>query len=1196
MYLKRLEIFGFKSFADKTELEFTPGITAVVGPNGSGKSNVSDAIRWVLGEQSARALRGGSMADVIFAGSDGKKAMGFAQVSLVLDNTDGKLGVGFAEVMVTRRVDRSGEGEYFINQVACRLKDVQDLFLDTGIGKDSYSIIGQGKIDEILSTKPEDRRALFEEAAGISRYKARKREAQRRLEETEQNLLRITDIIGELGQQMESLADQAERAESYNVLQAELTQLDIGVLAHGLAAVADKLQRQLDDNQRLAEKLTEIAGTLQEAEQGAEVARTLAESLDQELAVVNTELTDATGRLERSEGRLALAQQEQKGAGAEGARLDEELAQLESKLAGVAAEIAAMGEQASQLHAEITAASAELAAQEQALQAEQAEVAAASRTAEERKNEIVSILQREASLQNQATVAERAGEDASRRMSRLAGERERAEGEAQGARDAAAELAATQAELAAQRDQLANELTSFRKRRQDADRQQQELQQNSGGVREQIQGSSARLGAIEEMMNAFEGYQKGTRTVLQGRERGQEWAAQVLGAVAELIRTEPRYEKAIEIALGGGIQNIITETDTGAKGAIEHLKRTGGGRATFLPLNVIRPNSYRQDEERDFGGKPGIIGVAVDLVRFEERFYPAIASLLGRTLIAADIDAALAFNKKSGMRYRIVTLDGELLAAGGAMTGGAMGGQAAGLLSRERERDELTAKIVNLKEELAGIRREFEQAQADRALSDKQAQETEQALRAVETRITQGEGEANRLSGEARRWAEVLSTFATEAEMIAADARDGAESGVRLRDELERLAAERTALEAEVTRLTAEGQARVATLDEQGRELTAVQVKLAELNQQLRGFGAQSSRLVSEREALDAGKRSKEAQRADAAARLEQAAADIALAGVEVAEAGAAKTRYETERNRLQGRKLEALEQQNNREREMRTLRRSQTESQSRLQQGEVEEARLRMEQEGLVGRLQEHHGLNPADIAGRALPDAEVAFARQRTQDLRDQIGELGPVNLKAIEEYHTAEERFIFLGQQKADLEEAKESLYRAVEELDKRIKTHFLESFHIIRREFQRTYQELFEGGKADLHLMDENDLLETGIEIIAQPPGKKPQTLSLLSGGERAMTASALLFALLRVKPTPFVVLDEVEAALDEANVERIGKFLRNFSGQGCQFIAITHQRGTMEVADALYGVTMEGTGVSKVVSVRLVDIETEREAS
>lgn len=440
MYLKRLEIFGFKSFADKTELEFTPGITAVVGPNGSGKSNVSDAIRWVLGEQSARALRGGSMADVIFAGSDGKKAMGFAQVSLVLDNTDGKLGVGFAEVMVTRRVDRSGEGEYFINQVACRLKDVQDLFLDTGIGKDSYSIIGQGKIDEILSTKPEDRRALFEEAAGISRYKARKREAQRRLEETEQNLLRITDIIGELGQQMESLADQAERAESYNVLQAELTQLDIGVLAHGLAAVADKLQRQLDDNQRLAEKLTEIAGTLQEAEQGAEVARTLAESLDQELAVVNTELTDATGRLERSEGRLALAQQEQKGAGAEGARLDEELAQLESKLAGVAAEIAAMGEQASQLHAEITAASAELAAQEQALQAEQAEVAAASRTAEERKNEIVSILQREASLQNQATVAERAGEDASRRMSRLAGERERAEGEAQGARDAAAEL------------------------------------------------------------------------------------------------------------------------------------------------------------------------------------------------------------------------------------------------------------------------------------------------------------------------------------------------------------------------------------------------------------------------------------------------------------------------------------------------------------------------------------------------------------------------------------------------------------------------------------------------------------------------------------------------------------------------------------------------------------------------------------
>jgi chromosome segregation protein len=1197
VYLKRLEIFGFKSFADKTELDFGPGITAVVGPNGSGKSNVSDAIRWVLGEQSAKALRGGNMADVIFAGSDGKKAMGFAQVSLVLDNSDGKLGIGFTEVMVTRRVDRSGEGEYFINQVPCRLKDVQDLFLDTGVGKDNYSIIGQGKIDEILSTKPEDRRALFEEAAGISRYKARKREAQRRLEETEQNLLRITDIIGELGNQMDSLADQARRAEVYSELNTELTRLDVGLIAHALGGVAAKLEKQQGENERLQEKLKEIEEKLQAGEQAAEVARTLAESLDQELAVVNTQLNEATGRLERAEGRLALAGQEQKSAQAEGQRLDQELTVLEAKLATVAGELAALDSQVAELQASVTAVAAELSAKEQALGAAQADVAAASRQVEERKDRIVAILQMEAEKKNAALAADRAGEDAARRMARLAGEREKAEQEAAAAREASAALSAQRTQLAADRDTAANDLTAARKRRQEKEQQLTELQQKSGSLREQIQGASSRLGAIEEMMNAFEGYQKGTRTVLLGREQGHAWAADVQGAVAEVIRTEPKYEKAVETALGGAIQNIITATDTGAKAAIEHLKRTNGGRATFLPLNTIRANSFRSDEEREFRGAPGILGPAIDLVRFDERFRPAMASLLGRTLIAEDMDAALAFGRKSGQRYRLVTLDGELLAAGGALTGGSTGGQGSGLLSRERERDELTQKIATLREELTTARKAYELAQVDRDMVARQIQEKEQDLRSIETRITQAEGEARRLEGEARRWADVLKTYETEAGMIEADAQAGAQSAEGFRAELARLAEERQALEADVARLNAEGQARLAVLDDQGKEITAIQVKLAEVNQALRGLQANRSRLVSERDSLRSDKLARMAQKEEAAQRQVAAGTDMESAHTEQEAATVEKQQFDSQRAHLQTRKLEALEQVNNREREMRTLRRQQTESQSRLGQGEVEAARLHMEQEGLVTRLEEGYGLTPADVAGKELQDEEVAFARERTHDLREQIRELGPVNLQAIDEYRTAQERFVFLQGQHDDLTEAKESLYRAVEELDKRIKTHFLESFQVIRREFQVVYQELFEGGKADLNLVDENDLLETGIEIIAQPPGKKPQVLSLLSGGERAMTASALLFALLRVKPTPFVVLDEVEAALDEANVERIGKYLRSYSQSGgVQFICITHQRGTMEVADALYGVTMEGTGVSRVVSVRLVDLERDREAS
>ena len=1194
LYLKRLEIFGFKSFADKTELEFTPGITAVVGPNGSGKSNVSDSIRWVLGEQSAKALRGGNMSDVIFAGSDGKRPMGFAQVSLVLDNSDGKLGVGFTEVMVTRRVDRSGEGEYFINQVPCRLKDVQDLFLDTGVGKENYSIIGQGRIDEILSSKPEDRRGLFEEAAGIARYKARKREAQRRLAETEQNLLRITDIIGELTGNMESLAEQAQKAEAYTGLEAELTGLDTGLLAFQLAAVSAKLQKQLATNGELAARLQEIDAKMQAGEEAAEVARQLVEALDEELSVLSVRLAEATGRLERAEGRLALAAQEERAAQGDQQRIGREIEQVSQKVEAIVAEIGSLSEQMAQVEATGARLADELAALEQGRREVEAESQAVQEAVEERKGQIVTILQAEAEKRNGAQAADRAADEALRRLERLAQERERAEAEAEATRAAAKAKSGEQLALLAAQGELQGAVASLRSARQASDQRLQELQQQGGAIREQIQAASSRLGAIEEMINAFEGYQKGTRTVLQGREKGQPWAADVLGAVAELIRTEPTYEKAIEIALGGAIQNLITATDQGAKAAIEHLKRTGGGRATFLPLNSIRPNAYRPDEEREFRGAPGIIGVALDLVRFEERFRPAMASLLGRTLIAADMDAALAFGRKTGQRYRIVTLDGELLAAGGALTGGSTGGQNAGLLSREREREELTARVASLREELTTARQAYEAEQVRRNDLTAQIQAKESELKGVETRITQAEAEVARLAGEARRSVELLATHEEEARAIEAEVAGQRAAAEGLRAEVTSLAAERAALEAEVARLQSEAQARTGALQERQKQVMSLQVKLAELQEQLRGLTANRSRLELELAGLEAERAQREQQQVEIATRLEQIAADLVAARAEAAEAALSKQGLEEERNRAQARKLEAMEQSNAREREMRTLRRSQTESQNRLQQGEVEEARLKLEQENLVQRLQEQYGLTPSDIVDRALPEGEVEFAKARIFELREQIRELGPVNLAAIEDYKNAQERLTFLSAQQADLDEAKAALYRAIEELDKRIKSHFLDSFQVIRREFQRVYQELFEGGKADLILVDENDLLETGIEIIAQPPGKKPQTLSLLSGGERAMTAIALLFALLRVKPTPFVVLDEVEAALDEANVERFGKYLRNYASQGSQFICITHQRGTMEVADQLYGVTMEGTGVSKVVSVRLVDVE--REAS
>lgn len=1192
MYLKRLEMFGFKSFAEKTELEFTPGITAVVGPNGAGKSNVADAIRWVLGEQSARVLRGSNMADVIFAGSDGRKAMGFAQVSLVLDNSDGKLGVGFSEVMITRRVDRSGEGEYFINQVPCRLKDVQDLFMDTGLGKESYSIIGQGKIDEILSSKPEDRRAIFEEAAGISKYKSRKREAQRRLTETEQNLVRINDIIGELAAQLASLKEQAERAEQYQALQGELNRLEIGLLARNLTGVLERLSRQEERNRQLRQRRQELAEQVQACEEAAEVARNLAASLDQELAVIGARLAEATGQLQRAESRLALARQEQAAAEAEGARLDGELATLASKLQALEAEATQLAAKLAAAQQELEAAARELSDREKAHRAATDSVAELLRRTEEHKSRIIDLLQREAEARNAAAAAERSGAEADRRLARLEAERRRAEAEAAAVRSALEAVQAEQQALAAERQQVVETMTALRRAREEADQRLQQLQRQQQALREQLRGASSRLGVIEEMISGFEGYQRGPRTILQAREKGLPFAAEVLGAVAEVIRTEPRLERAIEVALGGGLQYIITATDAGAKQAIEYLKRTHGGRATFLPLNTIRPQLFRPEEERQFAGAPGILGVALDLVRFEERFRPAIAALLGRVLIAEDLDAALALNKRAGMRFRIVTLDGEVLAAGGALTGGSLGGQAPGLLSRQREREELTARIASLRQEIGALEDACRQAAAARDDLEQQIQAESARLQDLDSRIAQAEAKAARLTAENSRWSEALRTFEVEAGEIRREAEEGRETARQRLADWERLRAERSTLEEEVARLGQEVQQRTAVRDQAAQALIAVQVRLAELKEQVRGLGSQRLRLDAERSALEGERSVRQQQRAEAAVRLERALAEIGAAEAEAAEAARARDQAEAERSRVQSRKMEVLEQINARERELRSLRRAQGEVQAHLQEGEVEEARLRAEQEGLTQRLAEQYGVHAAEAPGLALAEEEVAFARTRIQALRDQIRDLGPVNLQAIDEYRSTRERYEFLQQQRADLEEAKASLYRAVAELDKRIKSQFLESFQVVRREFQRVFQELFGGGRADLQLLDESDLLETGVEIIAQPPGKKLQPLSLLSGGERAMTAIALLFALLRVRPAPFVVLDEVEAALDEANVERVARYLKSYAEEGCQFICITHQRGTMEVADTLYGVTMEGNGVSKVVSVRLADVQQE----
>lgn len=1190
MYLKRLELVGFKSFAERTELEFGPGLTAVVGPNGSGKSNISDAIRWVLGEMSARELRGQKMEDVIFNGAEGRRPLGYAEVSITFDNSDGYLPLAYTEVVITRRIDRAGQSEYFINRTPCRLRDIQELFLDTGIGKENYSVIGQGKIDEILLARPEERRALFEEAAGITRYKVRKREAARKLEETEQNLLRLGDLIGELEARLGDLAEQAEKTRRYNALAGELRDLEVGLLARALRQTAADLASAREQVAAGRARLQEVELRLQEAEQALEVARQLTGALEQEAGALQARAVEAAARYERAEGALRLHRQELSQVDGEAERGRREIGELEERLGRLGAQLAADRDRARAAAAGAREAAEELSRAEAEQQAARAALAEAEAALEEARAELYRLTEAARDRRSLAQAEGRARQEATERLAAL-------EAEAQAAAAAAAraegEWEAAQArlgDLARQQEAARAAVAAAREAEEVAAAQAAAAAERLARLRERAEAVASRLSLLEELKAGFEGFARGSRAVLQARDRGEPWARGVVGAVAEVIRTDPAYERAIEVALGGAIQNIITETEADAKACIEALKQTGAGRATFLPLSTIRPAALRPEEIRAAAQVPGYLGCALDLCRFDERLRPALAHLLGRVLVARDLDAALAMGRASDFRIRIVTLEGEVLAPGGAMTGGSLEGRAAGLLARERELEELKAERAALAADLAAARAELEAARAGQREAEAARTAREAELRELDLALAAARAEAQRLEGEVRRLREEARARQEAAAALAGRLAGDAAATQRLLAEAEELEARARAWEQEeIPRRFAAAQAARERAEAAAARVTAARVRCAELAQAERSLVEQVERLEAEVRELQEDLEHRRQAVEDLAARRAELLDRLAATEAELAAAARERDELRQRQEELQARRLSAREQVADREREIRALRRAQAEATAALSQAEVEAARLQAELDGLTQRLQEQHGLTPAEVAGRELDEALVPMARQRIQALKEAILELGPVNPSAIQEYEEARQRHQFLTQQRADLEEAKASLYRAIAELDRRIETHFLQAFRTIQREFQQVYQELFDGGRAELVLVDEQNLLETGVEIQVQPPGKKMTPLTLLSGGERAMTAIALLLALLRVRPSPFVVLDEVESALDEANVERVARYLKRWS-EKTQFICITHQRGTMEVADALYGVTMEGTGVSRVVSVRLTEAQ------
>lgn len=1187
MFLKRIELAGFKSFADRTELEFVRGITAVVGPNGSGKSNISDGIRWVLGEQSAKSLRGGNMQDVIFAGSDARKAVNYGEVSLTLDNSDGALPLEYDEVTVTRRVHRSGESEYLINKQACRLKDITELFMDTGIGKEAYSIIGQGRIEEILSTRSEDRRGIFEEASGIVKYKSRKREAQKKLDDTEQNLLRIHDLVSELEDQVEPLREQSEKAIRYKALRETLKSKEISMYVHQIEQVHGTWQEHNASLEKLQQEQLELSAVVSKHDAHLEKDRLALRAIEEAIETLHADMLRYSEEYEKCEGLGEVLRERQR-------NLEQNRKQLEETIRGQSERIASLTAEEADYRAKAAALELELQTIQAKLAAEEAQLlgvaGGAAPDAEERlKGELLDTLAAMASLRNEIRYAEQQSEAVQRRLERL-GEEE-AKGAEQLDKLTERRIAAEErlAETTAALDAIRNRYMAEGERKQ----QLQQLLDEAGiAVRkweQKLDALTSRRDTMKEMQDDLEGFMHGVREVLKASRRGAGGVSGVHGAVAELIRVPEKLETAVETALGGALQHVVMEDERSARQAIAFLKQRQLGRATFLPLDVIKGRSVPESDKRIIAGLEGFVGVAAELVGSEPRYASIVANLLGNVLIAENLEQANRIAAKCQYRFRVVTLDGDVVNAGGSMTGGSLQKRGANLLGRQRQIEQLDeeikttdAQLAKLRDKLHDLRKELsictQNLEEQRDLGEKRRIE-EQQLR---SELQQAQQEENRLR-------EQHQVQAGDRESQLAEVKAFAEAKAAAEAKLADMTAEEARLQQAIREAEQARKASESAKEELQGQLTDLKIAVAKTDQEKQSYEDQAGRIRSD---IARAKQELHALRGMAAGQEEEQRrleADMVKQTEELNALRLQKERCVEQTDFKRAERAEKMQQLEAGESETKEQRGQLRQVEDRIRQTEIAVNRLDVELDNLLRKLSEEYELG-FELAKERYPVPEdPAAVQNEVRDLKRQIALLGDVNLGAIEEYERVKERYEFLSAQKDDLIEAKTTLYQVIREMDEEMAKRFRTTFEAIRGHFGVVFSKLFGGGRADLVMLEPDRVLETGIDIVAQPPGKKLQNLQLLSGGERALTAMALLFSILHVKPVPFCVLDEVEAALDEANVARFASYLREFSEQ-TQFIVVTHRKGTMEEADVLYGVTMEEGGVSKLVSVRLEDEE------
>ena len=1180
MYLKRMEMQGFKSFADKTVIELKQGITTVIGPNGSGKSNISDAIRWVLGEQSSKALRCSKSLDIIFAGTQNRKSLGFAEVSLVFDNADGGLQIEYTEVTVTRRIYRSGETGYFINKVPCRLKDLQELFMDTGIGKDGYSIVGQGKIDEILSNKSEDRRHIFEEASGIVKYRVRKQETEKKLEHTKLNLLRINDILSEIEGNLEPLQAQSEKAKKYLNIRDNLKNIEVGLFLYNI-----------DQNKKDIEKITEDENITKEQcdteETRLERIKTVKEQLKEEIDDITNKIEQMSNlgfesqkEIEMLNSDINVSKTKISNNEENEKRFLEEIEEKTTRLKELEEEQKQKDEKRENLRKNKERFTKELEEKQAELDKITEKLSKEALEIEKHKKQVEENTDKKYEKQANIKEQEINFENDEKRQKQLKNEIQNIISELDNTRMKKEEVSKDFYEIEAIRNKNIKELENIAKQKEEVNQKIKTYQIKINTMSNELRMKESRQKFLIETEKEKEGYTKSVKTLLKDCENNPELKKGIEGVLANLIDVPEELQTAIEMSLGMALQNIVTETEQDAKKLVEYLRKNNIGRASFLPITSIKGKKIDNIK----GNKSGIIGIASELVKYNKKYEQIIYNLLGRTVIVDNMDTAIRIAKENGQNFKIVTQEGDIINTSGAITGGAVMKKTVNILGRENEIKKIGQEIKKTQENIEKIEKEKEEYEesiegileiAERL--EKELQENEITYATGKQKVLSFEEEIQKIENRLQKLKEEQSKLEEQKEFAT-------NKKAEIQKEIEEINTENEKLSKIITEYAELNKDNQKYIDDLNFDITNLKISVSSFDESESSIEEIKERIQQEVEANKQSIKNKQEQ-------IEQSKQETQnlKEAIKKIQEQIEKIKEEVKSS---GSKIEELKKSRAEKNEKLTTQEEQITEKFKIIEDlkgqivkiDVRKTKIQEEITETINKLWEEYELTPNSIEEYEKPK-NVSETKKQVNKLRTQMREMGSVNVESINEYKKQKERYDFMSEQRLDLENTMSKLRKIITDMTAIMKEQFEEKFKEINKNFGEVFAELFGGGKAEVKLEDEQNILECGIDITAQPPGKKLQNMLLLSGGEKALTAIALLFAILRINPAPFCVLDEIEAALDDVNVYRYAEYLKKFA-QNTQFLVITHRKGTMEAADSVYGVTMEESGISKLLSMKL----------